>query len=100
MSRIVGAKFQLKFALVRASMVVTNSLKLFRTGTDRHSGVLMSLLLLVAETIMPECNCSTRNISGQGRGIVELEHLDKYFFKNTRKRTPTGKHFVTNNGSD
>ena len=32
-------------------MVVTYYMKLFRTWTDRHNGILMSLLLLVAETI-------------------------------------------------
>ena len=31
-------------------MVVTYYIKLFRTGADRHNGILMSLLLLVAET--------------------------------------------------
>ena len=36
-------------ALLCASMVVTYYIKLFRTGTDRHNGILMSLLL-VAET--------------------------------------------------
>ena len=39
-----------KIALVRASTVVTYYIKLFRTGADRHNGILMSLLLLVAET--------------------------------------------------
>ena len=37
-----------KIALLRASMVVTYYIKLSRTGAD---GILMSLLLLVAETI-------------------------------------------------
>ena len=32
-----------------ASMVVTYDIKLSRTGADRHDGILMSLLLLVAE---------------------------------------------------
>ena len=40
-----------KIAIVRASMVVTYYIKLFRTRADRYSGILMSLLLLVAETI-------------------------------------------------
>ena len=40
-----------KIALLRASMVVTYYIKLFRTGADRHGGILMSLLLLVLETI-------------------------------------------------
>ena len=39
-----------KIALMRASMVVTYYIKLFRTGTDRHNSILMSLLLLVTET--------------------------------------------------
>ena len=34
-----------KIPLVRASMAVT-----FRTGADKHNGILMSLLLLAAET--------------------------------------------------
>ena len=33
-------------------MVVTYYIKLFHTGADRHNGILMSLLLLVAETII------------------------------------------------
>ena len=32
-------------------MVVTYYVKLFRTGVDRHSSILMSFLLLVGETI-------------------------------------------------
>ena len=40
-----------KIAHVRASMMVTYYSKLFRTGADRHNGILMYLLLLVAETI-------------------------------------------------
>ena len=43
-----------KIALLRASMVVTYYIKLFRTGAGRHNGILMSLLLLVAETNMLE----------------------------------------------
>ena len=39
-------------ALVRASMVVTYYIELFRTGTDRRNHIFMSLLLLVAETII------------------------------------------------
>ena len=38
-------------ALLHASMVVSYDIKLFRTGTDRDNGILISLLLLVAETI-------------------------------------------------
>ena len=33
-------------------MVVTYYIKLFRTGIDRHHGILMMLLFLVAETKM------------------------------------------------
>ena len=40
-----------KIALVRVFMVVTYDIKLFRSGGDRHNGILMCLLLLVAETI-------------------------------------------------
>ena len=39
-----------KIALSRASMVVTFYIKHFRTGVNRHNGILMSLLLLVAKT--------------------------------------------------
>ena len=39
-----------KIALVGAPMVVAYYIKLFRTGTDRHNGI-VSLLLLVAETM-------------------------------------------------
>ena len=38
-----------KIALVRSSMVVTYYIKLFRKGTNRYNGILMSLLLLVTE---------------------------------------------------
>ena len=40
-----------KIELLRASMIVICYIKLFRTGVDRHNGILMSLLFLVAETI-------------------------------------------------
>ena len=40
-----------KIAFLRASMVVTYYIKLFRMGADRRNGILMSVLLLVAETI-------------------------------------------------
>ena len=38
-----------KITLLRASMLVTYYIKLFRTGTYRHNAILMFLLLLVAE---------------------------------------------------
>ena len=37
-------------------MVITYYIKLFRTGPDKHNGILMSLLLLVAETSNGEAN--------------------------------------------
>ena len=40
-----------KIALLRTSMVITYYIKLFRRGADRHNGVLISLPLLVAQTI-------------------------------------------------
>ena len=40
-----------KITLVRALMVLTYYIKLFLTGADRHNGILMSLLVLVAEAI-------------------------------------------------
>ena len=49
--KISFTNWNAKIALLRASMVVTYYIKLFQTGADRHNGVLMSLLLLVAETI-------------------------------------------------
>ena len=39
-----------KIALVRASIVVTYHIRLFRTWAGRHNGILILLLLLVAET--------------------------------------------------
>ena len=59
-----------RIALLRASMVVTYYIKLFRTGADRHNGILMSLLLLVAET--------TNNLSWSKMQILES-------FRNTIK---------------
>ena len=40
-----------KIALLQESMVVTYYIKLFWMGANRHNCILMSLLLLVAETI-------------------------------------------------
>ena len=40
-----------KFALAHASIVITYYIKLLCTGADRHNGILLSLLLLVTETI-------------------------------------------------
>ena len=40
-----------KIALLCAPMAVTYYIKPFRTGTYRHNGILMSLVVLVTETI-------------------------------------------------
>ena len=53
-----------KIALLRVSMVVTYYTKTFRTGTDRHNGILMSLLLLVAETTRKNINSYKINVYG------------------------------------
>ena len=54
MVRKIGfTNWNAKTALLRASMVVTYNIKLFRKGADIHNGILMSLLLLVAETVSP-----------------------------------------------
>ena len=37
-------------------MVDTYYIQLFRTGSDKYNGILMSLLLLVAETIIKDCD--------------------------------------------
>ena len=49
--KIGFTKWNTKIALVRASMVGRYYNKIFRTGADRHNSILMSLFLLVAETI-------------------------------------------------
>ena len=49
-----------KTALMRASMVVTYYMRLFPTAADRHSVILMSLLLLVAETAKNDLYLSTQ----------------------------------------
>ena len=40
-----------KIVFLRAPMVVTYYIELFRTWTERRNGILMSILLLVAETV-------------------------------------------------
>ena len=40
-----------KITLVHALMVLTYYIKLFLTGADRHNGILVSLLVLVAAAI-------------------------------------------------
>ena len=44
-----------KSALLRASMVVTYYIKLFRTGADHHDGILISHLLLVTKAKIVTC---------------------------------------------
>ena len=64
-------------ALAYASIVVTHYIKLFRKGADRCNGILMSLLLLLAET--------TNNDLSDSNGIrthnhlVRINHLAKLF---------------------
>ena len=41
-----------RITLGRVSIFVTYYIRLFRTGTDTHNGILMSLFLLVTETIV------------------------------------------------
>ena len=48
-SKIGFANWNEKMTLLHASVVVTYYIKLFRTGADRHNGILMSVLL-IAET--------------------------------------------------
>ena len=48
--KIGFSNWNAKIALLRAPMVVTYYIKLFRTGSDRHNGILIPLVLLVAET--------------------------------------------------
>ena len=44
--------------------------------------------------IMPGCKCTTRIFQGREWGkIVEMGDFNKHFIKNTRKRSPAGKHF-------
>ena len=45
-----------KIAFLQASMLITYNIKLFRTGADRHNGILMSLPLFVAEANSKEQN--------------------------------------------
>ena len=63
-----------KIALSRASMVITYYIKLFRTGADRHNGILMSLLLLVAEAII---NQGSENWTTQKWGQPKLYSIEK-----------------------
>ena len=48
-----------KISLVRASMVVTYYIKIFRTGAVRHNGILMSPLLLSQKQHTKQCKLQT-----------------------------------------
>ena len=58
----------------RAS-VHPNYVKLFGTGVDRHNGILMSLLLLVAET-------KSKNTNGGVLFIVKLQAVSLQPYQN------------------
>ena len=77
--KIGFANWNVKIALLRASMVVTYYIKPFRTGADRHNGILMSLLLLVAET-------KTLHKSICGIAILNLTVVNSYKQMKTRTR--------------
>ena len=75
-------------AFSRASMVVTYYIKLFHTGADRHNSILMSLLLLVAETItkyFTERKIVLKN-------LTQLWHASK----NTNFKSIPGEHYFYN----
>ena len=50
-SKIGFTNWNAKIALLCVSMVVTYYITVFQTGPDRYKGILMSLLLLVVDTI-------------------------------------------------
>ena len=70
--KIGFTKWNAKIALLRASMVVNNYIKLFPTRTDRNNGILMSLLLLVTEAIKCLRYCSCYNMCLEFLFINEL----------------------------
>ena len=76
-----------KIALPRASMVINYYIKLFRTRADRRNGILMSLLFLVAETIIHKCSNLTLR-SQTLANITEIfenaYHVDLHFTKRHR----------------
>ena len=73
-----------KIAFLRASVVFTYYIKLLRTWIDRHNGILMSLLLLVAETIIDKFkNAMTIdkvNLTGRFPNFYQ-NFKKKWFFK-------------------
>ena len=66
-----------KITLLRAPMVATYRIKLFRTGADRHNGILMSLLLLVEERQKKWLRRETRKVvpSRVSTELMENENL-------------------------
>ena len=57
-------------------MIVTYYIKLFRMGADRHNGMLMSLLLLVAETLSAPILTET-NPNQEGLEILQIYFLSR-----------------------
>ena len=72
-----------KNAPVRVSMVVNYYVKLFRTGADRFNGILMSLLLVVVETInyLKSCKSGTLVFHKFLTKIISSKGLKKLFKK-------------------
>ena len=67
-----------KIELLRASLFFTYYIKLFPTGSDRHDGILMPLLVLVAETIIIIGHVNTNNnIDSENIWILWLFRLIK-----------------------
>ena len=70
-------------SLLCVPMVVTYYIKSFRKGTDRHDGILMSLLLVVAETMI-------NLISNEGKWSIKLQKLGKKNLKKFKVIAPFG----------
>ena len=73
-----------KIAILRASMVVTYYIQHFRTVADRHNGILMSPLILVAETII----CMIIDIGGLWISEVHVFFIRKLFIRKWAPKTP------------
>ena len=74
-----------KIALWCGFMAVTYYIKLFLTGADRHNGTLVSLLLLVAETITTTTSskffvppCYAQNL----RRLIRKRYFKTFYLKN------------------
>ena len=81
--KISFTNWNAKIALLRASMVVSYYIKLFRTGADRHNGILMSLLLLVAETKTVKYNSWVKQICyTKKHNLILWKYLRKNFLLN------------------